>query len=206
MPPAKRTEGKKPGGFFVKKLVIALSLFGLLATACQKPNQNIVTPVQTPPQDSQSAAPASTAGSASDPLNLAQALTIPPPASDAPTTKEGWISLGNQQMDAGSYSDAIYSYQQALELDPSNVDVRVDMGTCYRNLGQPLKAIEIYKKALEINPRHPNAWRNSGVVYYYDLHKNAEALAAFRKYLEVLPQAPDAPQILQTIAAITGKK
>ncbi|MDA8410059.1 MAG: tetratricopeptide repeat protein [Treponema sp.] len=201
----------------MKKLVIALSACALLATACQKSNQTLVTPVGTPsatpspaatPSSSAAPAPAASSGdsAASGTPDLSQALAIPAPQSAAPTTKEGWISLGNQQMDSGNYSDAIFAYGKALELDPSNVDVRVDMGTCYRNIGQPQQAITIYKKALQINPRHPNAWRNSGVVYYYDLHDNANALVAFRKYLEVSPQAADAAQILQTIATITAKK
>ena len=185
----------------MKKPFVAIVAIAFLASACQKQNQTLVTPAASSPTTS-----APSGGTAPNPADLSQALAMPAPPDSAPTTKEGWISLGNQQMDAGNYNDAIFAYQRALELDPSNVDVRVDMGTCYRDLGQPQQAIDIYKKALEINPRHPNAWRNSGVVYYYDLHKNAEALAALRKYLEIWPTAPDAAQILQTIATIAAKK
>jgi cytochrome c-type biogenesis protein CcmH/NrfG len=90
-----------------------------------------------------------------------------------PGNKDGWIVLGNAQMDSRMYAQAILSYQHALELDPKNVDVRVDMGTCYRGEGKPEKALEEYRKALKINPRHANAHRNAGVVLSYDLHRNA---------------------------------
>lgn len=187
----------------MKKIVFVFLATALLATSCQKSpsaDSQLVTPVAPSP-----AAPAS-GGVTSPSPQLSQSLAIPEAQTSAPTTKEGWIDLGNREMDGGSYSEAIVAYQKALELDPSNVDVRVDMGTCYRNLGQAEKAIEIYKQALQINPNHAFAWRNSGVVYYYDLHKNAEALAAFKKYLEVSPNAADAAQIKQTIAQISAQK
>jgi len=172
--------------------MIAIAIVALIATGCQKSpvaKQDLVSPA-APAQD------------------LSQSLAIPPvqaPAPSqavAPTTKEGWISLGNSQMDAGSYAEAIIAYQRALELDPSNVDVRVDMGTCYRNLGQAEKALEIYDKALQINPLHAYANRNRGVVLAFDLHRNAEAVAAFTKYLQIWPDAPDAASIRKTIAEL----
>lgn len=116
-----------------------------------------------------------------------------------PKNANAWIALGNSQMDAQRYADAVLSYQRALDIDPKNVDVRVDMGTCYRGVGDSLRAIEEYQKAIKINPRHPNAHMNSGVVYAYDLNKPAEAVRSFERYLEVFPQAPNAEAIRQEI-------
>jgi tetratricopeptide (TPR) repeat protein len=116
-----------------------------------------------------------------------------------------WIALGNAQMDAQRFAEAIISYQRALDIDPKNVDVRVDMGTCYRGLGQPEKAIEEYRKGLTYNPRHPMAYMNSGVVYAYDLGKKAEAVKSFEKYLELAPNAPNAADIRGEIQKLKGK-
>jgi tetratricopeptide (TPR) repeat protein len=116
-----------------------------------------------------------------------------------------WIALGNAQMDAQRFAEAIISYQRALDLDPKNVDVRVDMGTCYRGVGQPQKAIEEYQKASKINPRHPMAQMNAGVVYAYDLGKKAEAIKSFEKYLELAPNAPNAEDIRGEIQKLKGK-
>jgi tetratricopeptide (TPR) repeat protein len=116
-----------------------------------------------------------------------------------------WIALGNAQMDAQRFAEAIISYQRALDLDPKNVDVRVDMGTCYRGVGQPQKAIEEYQKASKINPRHPMAQMNAGVVYAYDLGKKAEAIKSFEKYLELAPNAPNAEEIRGEIQKLKGK-
>jgi tetratricopeptide (TPR) repeat protein len=109
-------------------------------------------------------------------------------------------------MDAQRFAEAILSYQRALDIDPKNTDVRVDMGTCYRGVGQPLRAIEEYQKALKNNPRHANAYMNSGVVYAHDLNNPKEAIRAFEKYLEVYPQAPNAEQIRTEIANLKASQ
>ena len=49
-----------------------------------------------------------------------------------PKNLQAWIKLGNKSMDAQRFHEAIEAYSKALEIDPKNVNVRVDMGTCYR--------------------------------------------------------------------------
>ena len=123
-----------------------------------------------------------------------------------PGNVNGWIALGNAQMDAQRFADAIIAYQRALEIDPKNVDVRVDMGTCYRGVGQSEKALEEYRKVLKIKPDHLNANRNSGVVLAFDLNRRAEGIKAFEKYLQIAPGAADAEQIRQEIANLKAMK
>ena len=178
----------------MKRSLLLVVLTLALGMACQRQaEQPLVVPVAP--------APATTTDTVTD---TASKLAIP--AASAPTTKETWIALGNDRMDAQRFAEAIVAYQKALELDPDNVDVRVDMGTCYRGIGQFDRALAEYRKGLAINPRHPNAWRNSGVVLGYDLHKNAEAIKAFQKYLEVYPGSPDASQVLSQIASLKAGK
>ena len=122
-----------------------------------------------------------------------------------PKNANAWTALGNALMDAQRFAEAIIAYQRSLDIDPKNVDVRVDMGTCYRGVGQPQRAIEEYQKGMGYNPRHPMAYMNSGVVYAYDLGKKAEAAKAFEKYLELAPNAPNAADIRQEIQKLKGK-
>jgi len=119
---------------------------------------------------------------------------------------DAWITLGNAQMDAQRFAEAIISYQRALDLDPKNVNVRVDMGTCYRGVGQPEKAVEEYRKASKIDPRHPMAHMNAGVVLAYDLGRKAEAAKSFEKYLDLAPNAPNAADIRQQIQQLKAAK
>lgn len=113
-----------------------------------------------------------------------------------PESINGWIQLGNYSMDAGLFKDAITAYEKALSIDPNNTDVRVDLGTCYRETGNPKRAIEEYSKALKIKPDHPNALKNSAVVYSYDLKDPKSAISMLEKYLKYYPEAPDKIQIL----------
>jgi len=123
-----------------------------------------------------------------------------------PRNVDAWIALGNAQMDAQRFAEAIISYQRALELDPKNVNVRVDMGTCYRGVGQPEKAIEEYRKGMRIDPRHAMAHMNAGVVLAFDLGRRAEAVKEFEKYLELAPNAPNAADIRQEIQKLKAAK
>lgn len=138
-----------------------------------------------------------------NPAEIQQLETL---AKANPKNVNAWITLGNAQMDAQRFAEAIVAYQRALDLDPRNVDVRVDMGTCYRGVGQPERAIEEYKKASQIDPKHPMARMNAGVVYAFDLGRNAEAIKSFEKYLELAPNAPNAGQIRQEISRLKGMK
>jgi len=93
-----------------------------------------------------------------------------------------------------------------LDIDPKNVDVRVDMGTCYRKLGKPDVALKEYRRALELNPNHLFALKNMGVVFAYDLRDADQAVKAFEKALALAPNAPDAEQLKQEIQKLKAAK
>jgi len=123
-------------------------------------------------------------------------------AKASPRNADAWTALGNAQMDAQRFAEAIISYQRSLEIDPKNVDVRVDMGICYRGVRQPEKAMEEFRKGMKIDPRHAMAHLNAGVVLANDLGRRAEAVKEFEKYLELAPNAPNTADIRQEIQKI----
>jgi tetratricopeptide (TPR) repeat protein len=109
-------------------------------------------------------------------------------------------------MDTSRFSEAVEAYQKALDIDPKNVDVRVDMGTCYRKLGKPDVAVKEYRKALELDPQHLHALKNLGIVFAYDLHDSKEAVKAFEKALAIAPNDPDAERLKQEIQKLKAAK
>ncbi len=123
-----------------------------------------------------------------------------------PANLNAWIKLGNVLMDNSRYAEAVEAYQKALDIDPKNVDVRVDMGTCLRYSGRSDRAIEEYKKALQYNPNHLYGHKNMAIVLAYDFNRNAEAIKAFEKYLELAPGAPDAAQVREEIKRLKALK
>ena len=109
-------------------------------------------------------------------------------------------------MDSSRFSEAIDAYEKALALEPKNADVRVDLGTCYRNTGKPDMAVKEYRKALEVNPQHMHALKNMGIVYAYDLRDSKEAVKAFEKALSIAPNDPDAERLKQEIQKLKAAK
>lgn len=180
----------------MKKIVLLVLIVVAVSTGCKQQQQSQwgqgqagQNPVVAPPP------------MVKNPAEIQQLESL---AKANPKNVAAWIALGNAQMDAQRFADAIIAYQRALDLDPKNVDVRVDMGTCYRAVGQPEKAIEEYKKASKIDPRHAMAQMNAGVVYAYDLGKRPEATKAFERYLELAPAAPNADQIRDELRKLKG--
>jgi tetratricopeptide (TPR) repeat protein len=109
-------------------------------------------------------------------------------------------------MDSTRFNEAVDAYAKALELDPKNVDVRVDMGTCLRNSGKPDLAIKEYKKAIEINPNHVHAHLNLGVVLSSDKKDYKAAVSEFEKGLSLNPNLPNAQAIRQEIQRLKTLK
>ncbi len=166
-------------------LVVVLGAFG-----CQQKKEGKSQVVFTPP-------------SAPSALQIEQMQQA---AKAAPKSAEAWTNLGDSLMDAQRFSEAIGAYEKALALNPKNLNVIVDMGTCYRGIRQFDKAVELYRKAIKMDPSFPNAHRNLGVVFAYDLHDSKQALPEFQKYLELVPNAQDADTIKQTMKQLSGGK
>ena len=60
--------------------------------------------------------------------------------------------------------------------------------------GDTRTALTLYKRALAVNPGYASAWRGAGLVYE-KLGEKAAARAAYQKYLQLAPSAPDAAGI-----------
>jgi eukaryotic-like serine/threonine-protein kinase len=64
--------------------------------------------------------------------------------------------------------------------------------------GDTRTALTLYKRALAANSGYAAAWRGAGLVYE-KLGEKAAAHAAFQRYLQLAPNAPDAPSIRQRL-------
>ena len=73
----------------------------------------------------------------------------------------GAIALGYLQR----YSEAIKSYDRALEIKPDNHQAWHNRGIALYYLQRYSEAIKFYDKALEINPDYHQAWYNKACCY-----------------------------------------
>ena len=78
-------------------------------------------------------------------------------------------------------------YARALEVKSGDPAVTVDMAISYFNAGQTPKAIEAAESVMKTSPDFAPAYFNGG-VFYGSAGRNAEAVAAFEKYLQLDPQ------------------
>ncbi len=98
---------------------------------------------------------------------------------------------------AGQYPEAAEQLEKALELLPNNVNVMVNLGVTYYQLGQLTMAIDIYTEAIAISPEDADIHSNLAAAYVqqYDPEGSTEPLyLALTQYQEAIKLAPDMPQ------------
>ena len=85
--------------------------------------------------------------------------------------------------------------EKAYYLDPSSVEVKINLGGAYILLGRFQDAIPILEEAARQAPDNPMVWTNLAAAYLGHLeHSGPEqqdaAIAAFKRALEADPRAP----------------
>ncbi len=91
------------------------------------------------------------------------------------------VSLGNLHYDINQFEKAIPFYERAIEIkrDPN---VIADLGTCYRETGNPNFAIKLYEEAYKIDNKHWRSVYNIIIINMHDLKDQKKA----KEYLEIL--------------------
>ena len=125
-----------------------------------------------------------------------------------PEDGQAFLLLGQAQLQNGATTDAIVSLEKANELGEAQAGKL--LSTTYLKQGQALlkggknaEAIAALEKS--------NSYAESGNAYkllasaYTKSGKSAQAIGAYKKYLEVTPGAKDADDIIFTIAATAQK-
>ena len=112
------------------------------------------------------------------------------------------VQLGNLEFDAQKYDKADAYYRRALELDPTNPDVRTDDAVALHQTGHDIEALANLDRVLRERPDFPAATFNRGVVLQA-VGRRSDAAAAFRRYLEIAgpndARAADARAALQQL-------
>lgn len=126
--------------------------------------------------------------------------TTEPEADDA----EEWFDRG-VELELDDPAAAEDAYRQALEIDPTMVDARLNLGRLLHEAGRIVEAEGLYRSALETRPDDPTALFNLGVALQ-DLGRPAEAAEVYEKALEIAPALADAHYNLAVIYEGMGRK
>ena len=138
------------------------------------------------------------------PINIyLQNLPVHPPAlveSPVKQKNKGWLVGGKAAIlyikaevfyIKGQYSEAIASYEKALEIKPDYYLAWNNRGYTLYELQRYSEAIASYEKALEIKPDLHQVWKNRGLALY-ELQRYSEAIVSYKKALEIKPDDHDA--------------
>jgi tetratricopeptide (TPR) repeat protein len=78
-------------------------------------------------------------------------------------TSDDYYKQGIEKLQSGDYQGAIEAFNQAILLNPNNIDAYISRGIAYAALTNYQKAISDYDEALKLDPSNADAYNNRGV-------------------------------------------
>lgn len=97
-----------------------------------------------------------------------------------------WYSIANLD-----YTGAIKSFREIITKYPLEIEAYLRLGRLLRGEQRPAEALEVTRQALTIDAGAKDLYNETGGVYS-DLCKHDEALAMYRRYVELAPDEPNA--------------
>ena len=150
-------------------------------------------------------APAQTAaaqGQQAPPLDESRASSLKTTAQQNPSDAATRIELGNLYFDAGRFPEAVEWYQQALKIDPKNVNASTDLGIAFYYMNDPEKALAQFDKSLAVDPAHAKTLLNVGIVRAFGKQDLKGAADAWQKILTVAPNSEEARAARQALDGV----
>lgn len=129
------------------------------------------------------------------------AAPTPTPAPTPPGSAIDWQRQGHQLRREEAFDDAISAYQNALALDPNNIEANAGLGAALLATGQAEAAIVPLQRATELAPAHFWSHRLLGSAY---LGLQRYPLAA-AELTQAYVLKPDDLQVLIGIALAQGR-
>ena len=105
---------------------------------------------------------------------------------DADYSRKKLFKKGVNLMADEKLEDAVTVFEQALRIDPDNIETLMKLGYARFHLDEHSEALKIYDKVLDIDVANPEAWNLKGLVHY-EQKNYAKALDAVEKAIESDP-------------------
>ena len=124
----------------------------------------------------------------------------------APDLAEAYKRLADAQLQSPRrlFDQAIQSYTKAIELEPGYAEAYVGLGDARQAKGQFDDAIREYNRALAIDPDNAPVYFNLGKIYFAEKNEYHEAVAAYRRSIELDPTYIEAHLALADILEEKG--
>lgn len=111
-------------------------------------------------------------------------------------------SGGIQLVQQEQYALALGAFEEAVSLRPDSLEALFNLGACYENIGDPMKAISIYRRVLEVTPEDSDCYVNLGTSYIKMYHRENSpvwrrlARKSWEKSLQLNPDQPNVKEFL----------
>ena len=113
------------------------------------------------------------------------------------------VSLGNLLSTRGDYAAAIDLYEQAISLEPDNVDYRLDFALALTQAGNREDAELQFRRVLETDPDDADAHYFLGELYAgWQPPRREDAVASFERAIASAPGSVSASQAQLALARL----
>ena len=106
----------------------------------------------------------------------------------APRLGSAYAALARIKANQLDFGSALDNIRQGLALAPDNSDVLAPAVRFMSCFGEPNKALDLADRAIALDPLEGNSYSNRGDALRVALHDYPQAIAAYRKALELAPE------------------
>jgi Flp pilus assembly protein TadD len=148
-------------------------------------------------------------------VDAGQIAPVAAPTSDAGTADAGTAETPEERYAArmkaaeahsrgGRFAKAVKEYKLAQQLQPTSLAVHLGLGNAYYELDQVDLALQHLEKARALAPREPQSYVLLGAVYQTGGRRD-DAIAAYKRYLELAPNGKFARDVRGILAGMGAK-
>ncbi|MGQ0714052.1 MAG: DUF4388 domain-containing protein [Gemmatimonadaceae bacterium] len=133
-------------------------------------------------------------------IDLRDPRLVTPTHSAAPEDAQPHIERSRALLETGNAEGALAAARQAIAADPQHAEARVAMARALNRIGRSNDAAEELRRALQLDPLNADTHLEMGycAAARGDL---GEAIAAWERYLRMLPKGGDAAKVREALAS-----
>jgi tetratricopeptide (TPR) repeat protein len=159
-------------------------------------------PGSAPAPIPQAAAAGAAPAQAAPALNESRVAELRKTAEQRPQDAALRVEIANLYFDAERFTDAVQWYEEAVRLDPRDVNASTDLGISYYYTNQADRALAQFQRSLALDPKHSKTLLNVGIVLAFGKQDLDGAAKAFQQVIDVAPGSPEARSARQALDGI----
>jgi tetratricopeptide (TPR) repeat protein len=181
---------------------IAGVFFGILVGWMLGTQQASTTAASAAPAQAVSPAGGAGQGQTAPPFDENRAATLRAAIDKDQSDAASRVQLADLYFDAERFAEAAKWYEEALAVDPKNVNASTDLGIAYYYMNQADRALAQFERSLAIDPKHTKTLLNIGIVKAFGKQDLDGASQAWERLLEIAPNSPEAGMARQALQGL----